>query len=101
MNHLPEVANLVAEANNRSDPNMIIVALLQYAIEDEEVPQELLAGKFGERVVSIAPEQVARKAHPQAEVSGDVVAKVRRHQGDKASGQDQQFAPHCGKRPAH
>ena len=33
-----EVASLVTEATNGSDPNLVIAALLHDAIEDQEVP---------------------------------------------------------------
>jgi GTP diphosphokinase / guanosine-3',5'-bis(diphosphate) 3'-diphosphatase len=47
INHLLEVATLVAEATEGKDPNLVIAALLHDAIEDCEVPQELIAKTFG------------------------------------------------------
>ena len=38
INHLLEVATLVAEATDGKDPNLVIAALLHDAIEDCEVP---------------------------------------------------------------
>ena len=41
INHLLEVATLVAEATDGTDPDLVIAALLHDAIEDCEVPREL------------------------------------------------------------
>ena len=38
VNHLLEVASLVAEATDGKDPELVIAALLHDAIEDQEVP---------------------------------------------------------------
>jgi (p)ppGpp synthase/HD superfamily hydrolase len=43
INHLLEVARLVAEATEDKDPNLVIAALLHDAIEDCEVPHTLIA----------------------------------------------------------
>lgn len=56
VNHLLEVATLVAEATNGTDPDAIVAALLHDAIEDQEVPQELLAKEFGTAVASLVLE---------------------------------------------
>ncbi len=56
VNHLLEVASLVAEATEGSDPDIIIAALLHDSIEDQEVPQDLLAKEFGSNVASIVLE---------------------------------------------
>ena len=37
INHLLEVASLVAEATQGSDPHLVVAALLHDAIEDQEV----------------------------------------------------------------
>jgi guanosine-3',5'-bis(diphosphate) 3'-pyrophosphohydrolase len=42
INHLLEVASLVAEATDGKDPDLVI-ALLHDAIEDQEVPRETIA----------------------------------------------------------
>ena len=39
VNHLLEVASLVAEATDGKDPELVIAALLHDAIEDQEVPR--------------------------------------------------------------
>jgi guanosine-3',5'-bis(diphosphate) 3'-pyrophosphohydrolase len=56
INHLLEVALLVAEATGGTDTNLVIAALLHDAIEDSEVPKELIADAFGEDVASIVLE---------------------------------------------
>ena len=43
INHLLEVASLVAEATHGKDPDLVAAALLHDAIEDQEVPYELIA----------------------------------------------------------
>jgi (p)ppGpp synthase/HD superfamily hydrolase len=56
INHLLEVANLVAEATNGRDLNLVVAALLHDAIEDQEVPREMIALAFGEDVASLVEE---------------------------------------------
>jgi guanosine-3',5'-bis(diphosphate) 3'-pyrophosphohydrolase len=56
INHLVEVAMLVAEATDGADTNLVIAALLHDAIEDCEVPNELIAETFGDDVASIVAE---------------------------------------------
>jgi (p)ppGpp synthase/HD superfamily hydrolase len=42
INHLLEVAGLVTEATNGSDPTVVIAALLHDAIEDQEITVEMI-----------------------------------------------------------
>src|SRR5579864_4228079 len=56
INHLLEVAALVAEATNGADPNLVIAALLHDAIEDCEVPQTLIEQTFGSDVATLVAE---------------------------------------------
>jgi hypothetical protein len=56
INHLLEVASLVAEATHGKDPNLVIAALLHDAIEDQEVPREMIAESFGEDVARLVEE---------------------------------------------
>jgi GTP diphosphokinase / guanosine-3',5'-bis(diphosphate) 3'-diphosphatase len=67
INHLLEVAMLVAEATGASDTNLVIAALLHDAIEDSEVPRELISRTFGEDVASIVAEVTDDKSLPKAE----------------------------------
>src|SRR5260370_900003 len=59
INHLLEVAMLVAEATGASDTNLVIAALLHDAIEDAEVSRELISPPFADDVSSI----VAQATH--------------------------------------
>jgi GTP diphosphokinase / guanosine-3',5'-bis(diphosphate) 3'-diphosphatase len=52
INHLLGVAMLVAEATHGKDLKLVIAALLHDAIEDCEVPKEMIAKVFGEEVAS-------------------------------------------------
>lgn len=65
INHLVEVAMLVGEATGGSDTNLVIAALLHDAIEDCEVPRELIAETFGEDVASIVGEVTDDKSLPK------------------------------------
>jgi (p)ppGpp synthase/HD superfamily hydrolase len=66
INHLIEVAMLVADATGGSDTNLVIAALLHDAIEDSEVPKELIAETFGNEVTSIVMEVTDDKSLPKA-----------------------------------
>jgi GTP diphosphokinase / guanosine-3',5'-bis(diphosphate) 3'-diphosphatase len=56
INHLLEVAMLVAEATRGNDPDLAIAAVFHDSIEDQEVPREVIAGAFGEDVASLVEE---------------------------------------------
>jgi (p)ppGpp synthase/HD superfamily hydrolase len=56
INHLLEVASLVAEATEGNYPKAVIAALLHDAIEDQEVPRDLIAREFGEDVAALVEE---------------------------------------------
>jgi (p)ppGpp synthase/HD superfamily hydrolase len=56
INHLLEVATLVAEATDGKDPHLVIAALLHDAIEDCEVPYKLIAEAFGADVADLVVE---------------------------------------------
>ena len=56
INHLLEVARLVTEATGGSDPNLVIAALLHDAVEDQEVPLEIIVREFGKQVADIVME---------------------------------------------
>jgi (p)ppGpp synthase/HD superfamily hydrolase len=56
VNHLLEVAMLVATATHGNDPHLVIAALLHDAIEDQKVPRELIAETFGEEVARLVDE---------------------------------------------
>jgi GTP diphosphokinase / guanosine-3',5'-bis(diphosphate) 3'-diphosphatase len=65
INHLLEVASLVAEATQGKDPNLVIAALLHDAIKDCEVPHELIADAFGTDVADLAMEVTDDKRLPK------------------------------------
>lgn len=56
INHLIEVALLVADATGGSDTNLVTAALLHDAIEDCEVPARLIAETYGEDVAALVEE---------------------------------------------
>lgn len=56
VNHLLEVAVLVAEATDGKDPNLVIAALLHDAMEDQEVPRAVITEAFGEDVAALIAE---------------------------------------------
>jgi (p)ppGpp synthase/HD superfamily hydrolase len=56
INHLLEVATLVAEATDGKDPELVIAALLHDAIEDCEVLYEHIAEAFGKDVADLVAE---------------------------------------------
>src|SRR5215813_2304745 len=65
INHLLEVASLVAEATEGKDPNLVIAALLHDAIEDCEVPYEVIADTFGTDVADLVVEVTDDKSLPK------------------------------------
>jgi (p)ppGpp synthase/HD superfamily hydrolase len=67
INHLLEVASLVAEATEGKDPNLIIAALLHDAIEDQEVPSTMIAEIWGKEVAKVVEEVSDDKSAPKAE----------------------------------
>jgi (p)ppGpp synthase/HD superfamily hydrolase len=67
INHLVEVALLVADATGGKDTNLVIAALLHDAMEDCDVPRELIAETFGNDVASLVEEVTDHKSLPKAE----------------------------------
>ena len=67
INHLLEVASLVSEATYGKDPDLVIAALLHDAIEDQEVPCELIEREFGTRVADVVSQVTDDKAQPKDE----------------------------------
>ncbi|GEO18448.1 HD domain-containing protein [Microvirga aerophila] len=56
INHLLEVAALVAKATEGRDSNLVIAALLHDSIEDQEVPRQVIAEAFGDDVAKLVEE---------------------------------------------
>jgi GTP diphosphokinase / guanosine-3',5'-bis(diphosphate) 3'-diphosphatase len=67
INHLLEVAALVAQATQGRDLNLVMAALLHDVIEDQEVPRELIAEAFGEDVAALVEEVTDDKTLDEAE----------------------------------
>jgi (p)ppGpp synthase/HD superfamily hydrolase len=67
MNHLLEVASLVSEATSGSGATAVIAALLHDAVEDQEVPVEMIAREFGKQVADIVIEVTDDKTLPKDE----------------------------------
>src|SRR5437870_4194666 len=56
VNHLLEVASLVAEATKGKDPALVVAALLHDAVEDQEVPPDVIKRAFGAKVAALVLE---------------------------------------------
>ena len=56
INHLTEVAALLAEATDGADPVLVMGGLLHDTLEDTETTYEELAGMFGAEVASLVAE---------------------------------------------
>jgi GTP diphosphokinase / guanosine-3',5'-bis(diphosphate) 3'-diphosphatase len=67
INHLLEVAELVASAMAEPDTNLIIAALLHDTVEDAEVTKEELVETFGSDVADLVMEVTDDKSLPRAE----------------------------------
>ena len=67
INHLAEVANLLATATGGSDANLIIAGLLHDTIEDQEVTYDELVANFGSDVAGLVAEVTDDKSLPKAE----------------------------------
>ncbi len=66
INHLLEVALLVARATKGQDFNLVIAALLHDAIEDCETPASEIAAAFGEDVAGLVQAVTDDKTLPKA-----------------------------------
>jgi len=67
INHLLEVATLVAEATDGKELDLVIAALLHDAIEDCEVPYSLIEKTFGADVADLVAEVTDDKRLPKEE----------------------------------
>ena len=65
MNHLTEVAELVARATRGSDPEVVIAAVLHDTVEDTEATLDELKAQFGERVAGLVAEVTDDKSLPK------------------------------------
>jgi guanosine-3',5'-bis(diphosphate) 3'-pyrophosphohydrolase len=70
INHLAEVASLLAQVTDGADAELVAAGWLHDTIEDTEMPRQALAEKFGERVAALV-----------AEVTDDMsLSKIERRQ---------------------
>lgn len=67
VNHLIEVAGLVAAATAEPDTNLVVAALLHDTIEDAGVTEEELRERFGADVAHLVMEVTDDKSLPKAE----------------------------------
>src|SRR5581483_6923909 len=65
VNHLLEVAELLARTADELDTDLIVAALLHDTIEDVGVTREELAERFGEDVAALVAEVSDDKALPK------------------------------------
>lgn len=84
INHLTEVARLLAEATQGQDTELVIAGLLHDSIEDQNVSRQEIAELFGEEVAEIVSEVTDNKSLPkqerkrlQAETAGKKSEKAR------------------------
>ncbi len=67
INHLAEVANLLAEATEGRDPTLVIGGLLHDLIEDQDVTADEIAARFGREVADLVLEVTDDRALSRAE----------------------------------
>ena len=67
INHLTEVATLLAEATEGGDPVLVMGGLLHDTLEDTETSYDELARHFGEDVAALVKAVTDDKSLPQAE----------------------------------
>jgi len=67
INHLLQVAQLVASAIRAPDPNLVIAALLHDTVEDVGVTRDELTEKFGPDVANLVMEVTDDKSLPKQE----------------------------------
>jgi (p)ppGpp synthase/HD superfamily hydrolase len=67
VNHLLEVASLVTEATNGTEPNVTIAALLHDAIEDQNIGADTIASEFSQDVANIVLEVTDDKSLPKVD----------------------------------
>ena len=92
LNHLIEVATLVAESTD-GRPDVVIAALLHDAVEDQDVTNAEIADLFGQTVASLVAEVTDDKSLlKQVRKDNQSVTQERRCLGHQARRQDKQPA---------
>jgi (p)ppGpp synthase/HD superfamily hydrolase len=64
VNHLLEVAHLVAAATGGNDLNIVVASLLHDAVEDQGISGSMIADEFGDDVAALVLEVTDDKALP-------------------------------------
>ena len=67
VNHLLEVAALIAEATEGRDPDLVIAGLLHDAVEDSGISADEIAARFGADVAALVMAVTDDKSLPKAE----------------------------------
>ncbi|MEW6562277.1 MAG: HD domain-containing protein [Pseudomonadota bacterium] len=67
LNHVTEVARLIATATEGKDPNLVIAALLHDTMEDQGVGYDELCLRFGEDVANLVQEVTDDMSIPKPE----------------------------------
>ncbi|MGH6928962.1 MAG: HD domain-containing protein, partial [Dongiaceae bacterium] len=67
VNHLSDVARLLAEATKGEDVTVVIAGLLHDTLEDTETSFDELAKEFGQEVAELVAEVTDDKSLPKAE----------------------------------
>ncbi len=83
VNHLAEVAHLIAQATAGDDGELIAAALLHDVVEDQDVTIEELSSEFGPDVASLVREVTDDKSIPAAERKRRQVESTP-HKSDRA-----------------
>ena len=65
VNHLTEVADLVARATRGTDPEIVIAAVLHDTVEDTQTSLDAIEAAFGERVRGMVAEVTDDKSLPK------------------------------------
>ena len=65
VNHVAEVARLLAEATNGQDPVLIVAGLLHDTVEDTDTTYEKLKAEFGQEVANLVLEVTDDKSLPK------------------------------------
>ena len=76
VNHLAEVAELVAETTNGQDPNLVAAALLHDTIEDTQTEPKELASIFNKDIASLVGEVTDDKTLRKAERKARQIANA-------------------------
>lgn len=66
VNHLTEVADLVARATDGADLDLVVAAVLHDTVEDTDTSPEEIAARFGARVAGLVGEVTDEKSLPKA-----------------------------------